>query len=75
MTVPAEVCCDNCQGDASALRLIATETVWYRLDVGVAGLHPEQPEADGEPILQLACLDCEHQGALRSEVRALLRLE
>lgn len=75
MTFPADVCCDNCQGDSSALRLIVTETVWYQLDVGDDGLHPEQPEADGELILQLACLECGHQGAIRSEVRTLLRLE
>jgi hypothetical protein len=66
--------CDSCKGDPSAIRLTVTETVWYRLDVTDEGLYPEQPEADGAPILQLVCLDCGYQAVLRPELRALLRL-
>lgn len=75
MAVPSDLRCDNCKGDPSSLRLIVTETVWYLLDVTDNGLYPHQPEADPEPTLQLACVDCGHQSALRPEVRALLRLE
>lgn len=75
MATPVDLRCDSCNGDQSALRLTVTETVWYLLDVTDEGLYPHQPEADGEPTLQLVCLDCRHQGPLPPEVRAFLRFE
>lgn len=75
MATPVDLRCDSCNGDRSDLRLTITETVWYLLDVTEEGLHPEQPETAGEPILHLVCLACGYEGTLRPEVRALLRLE
>ncbi len=66
--------CNRCYGDASSLRLVVTETIWYLLDVTDVGVYPNQPEPD-EAMLQLACLDCGHQETLRPELRALLRFE
>jgi hypothetical protein len=75
MPISVDVRCTRCDGDRSALRLTVAETVWYLLDVTDEGIHPVQPEAEDEPTLQLVCLACGYQGALRPEVRALLRLE
>lgn len=75
MSTDSKLHCAGCGADGSALRLVVTETVWWLLDVADDGIYPHQPEADGEPLRKLLCLDCGREGAVPSEVAGRLRFE
>lgn len=63
----AEVICGRCNGDPSALRLIATHSTWYLLDVTDDGIFAHQPEADDEPTLLLLCVECGYEEGIGPE--------
>lgn len=65
--------CAGAECDPSALRLSMTETVWYLLDVTPEGVYPIQPESDGDPVVQLICLDCGRAVPVSQALRARLR--
>lgn len=75
MTDPANVHCENDRCDPSALGLSVTETVWYLLDVTPDGIHPDQPEPAGEPLLRIVCLDWGCDVPITPAVRSALHLE
>lgn len=67
--------CSGTECDPSALRLSMTETGWYRLDVTPEGVYPTDPESDGDPFIQLVCLDCGREVPVTKGLRTRLRFE
>ena len=75
MSTDGEARCTGCGAERAALRLVVTQTVWWLLDVTDDGIYPHQPEADGEPLRKLLCLDCGREGAVPEDVARRLRFE